>query len=157
MSFDEPNLVPCAGVLPAALLAQRVGLAELVDDRLTLTRLGANSGVKALTVVGSLLAGGDSIEDTDLLRTGATGQLFDATRAPSPVGSWLRAFRWVNIRQLDAVSRELLARLWIVGAGPAKLSAPLTMDLDSTIVEVYGRGKQGAGFGYTKVRGYHRS
>jgi hypothetical protein len=63
-----------------------------------------------------------------------------------------------NVRQLDAVSRELLARLWSGGAGPADLTGPLTIDLDSTIVPVFGRGKQGAAFGYTgftTVRGYH--
>jgi hypothetical protein len=59
------------------------------------------------------------------------------------------------VRQLDAVSRELLVRQWAAGAGPADLSAPLTIDVDSTIVPVFGRGKQGAAFGYTKIRGYH--
>jgi hypothetical protein len=153
--FDEPNLVPCAGLLPAAVLAQRVGLAELMERRVTLQRHGANGGTKALTVIGSMLAGGDSIDDTALLRAGATSKLFDATRAPSTIGSWLRGFKWFNVRQLDAVSRELLARLWSAGAGPADVSAPLTIDLDSTIVPVFGRGKQGAAFGYTKIRGYH--
>lgn len=59
------------------------------------------------------------------------------------------------MRQFDAVTRELLARLWAAGAGPGDLGAPLTIDLDSSIVPVFGRGKQGAAFGYTKVRGYH--
>ena len=155
VSFDEANLVPCAGLLPAAVLADRVGLSRLIEQRLTLARHGANSGAKALTVIGSMLAGGDSIDDTDLLRAGALGELFDGTRAPSTIGTWLRDFRWHNVRQLDAVSRELLKRLWDAGAGPVDLGAPLTLDLDSTIVPVFGRGKQGAAFGYTKVRGYH--
>jgi hypothetical protein len=155
VSFDEPNLVPCAGLLPAAVLAQRLGLGGLVEQRLTLARHGANSGAKALTVIGSILAGGDSIEDTALLRAGALPRLFDVTRAPSTVGAWLRDFRWHNVRQFDAISRELLARQWAVGAGPVDLSAPMTLDIDSTIVAVFGRGKQGAAFGYTKVRGYH--
>jgi hypothetical protein len=153
--FDEPNLVPGAGLLPAATLAQRVDLGGLVDDRVRLARHGANSGIKALTVIGAILAGGDSIDDLDVLRAGATPGLFDCLRAPSTVGSWLRGFTWPNIRELDAVSRALLARLWSAGAGPADLTGPLTIDLDSTIVEVYGRAKQGAAFGYTKVRGYH--
>jgi hypothetical protein len=153
--FDEPNLVPSAGLLPAATLAQRLGLERLVDDRLTLAAHGHASGVKALTVLGSMLAGGDSIRDVNVLRTGATDELFDGVRAPSTIGSWLRAFKWSNVRQLDAVGRELLARTWAAGGGPADLSAPLTIDVDSTICEVYGRSKQGAGFGYTKVRGYH--
>ena len=155
VSFTEKNLVPNAGLLPAAALAQRIGLGELVDQRLVLAAHGANSGAKALTVIGSMLAKGDSIDDTAIVRAGAAGTLFDATRAPSTIGSWLRAHKWSNVRQLDAVSRELLARLWSAGAGPADPAGPLTIDLDSSIVEVYGRAKQGAAFGYTKVRGYH--
>lgn len=155
ISFDEPNLVPSAGLLPAAALAQRVVLAGLIDGRLRLARHGANSGTKALSVIGAVLAGADSIDDTDVLRAGAMGEVFDKVRAPSTLGTWLRSFKWHNVRQLDAVSRELLKRLWAAGAGPADPGGPLTVDLDSTIVAVFGRTKQGADFGYTKVRGYH--
>jgi len=155
VSFDETNLVPNAGLLPAAILGQRLDLAGLVDRRLRLARHGANSGAKALSMIGSMLVGGDSIDDVAVLRAGAASALFDGTRAPSTVGSWLRAYKWSNVRQLDAVSRELLARLWAAGAGPADLAGPLTIDLDSTIVQVHGRAKQGAAFGYTKVRGYY--
>ncbi len=155
MSFDETNLVPNAGLLPAAVLAQRLDLAGLVDGRLRLAQHGANSGAKAVSVIGAMLAGGDSIDDVAVLRAGAAGALFDGTRAPSTVGSWLRSHKWSNVRQLDAISRELLARLWAAGAGPADLTAPLTIDIDSTIVQVHGRAKQGAAFGYTKVRCYH--
>jgi hypothetical protein len=160
VSFDETNLVSNAGLVPAAILAQRIDLAGLIDSRLRLAKHAANSGSKALSVIGSMLVGGDSIDDVAVLRAGATARLFDNTRAPSTVGSWLRAHKWSNVRQLDAVSRELLARLWAAGAGPADLTGPLTIDLDSTIVPVHGRAKQGAAFGYTalgytKVRGYH--
>jgi Transposase DDE domain group 1 len=155
VSFDETNLVSNAGLLPVAVLAQRIDLAGLIDSRLRLAKHAANSGAKALSVIGSMLVGGDSIDDVAVLRAGASAQLFDNTRAPSTVGAWLRAHKWSNVRQLDAVSRELLARLWAAGAGPADLTAPLTIDLDSTIVAVHGRAKQGAAFGYTKVRGYH--
>jgi hypothetical protein len=155
VSFDETNLVSNAGLLPAAALAQRIDLGGLIDSRLGLAKHGANSGAKVLSVIGSMLVGGDSIDDVAVLRAGGSGQLFDSVRAPSTVGSWLRAHKWSNVRQLDAVSRELLARLWAAGAGPADLAGPLTIDLDSTIVAVHGRAKQGAAFGYTKVRGYH--
>ncbi len=93
MSSDESNLVPHAGLLPAAVLAQRVDLGGLVDARLHLARHGANSGTKALTVIGAMLAGGDSIDDVAVLRARACGELFDATRAPSTVGTWLRAHK----------------------------------------------------------------
>jgi hypothetical protein len=101
-----------------------------------------------------MLAGGDSIDDVAVLRAGAGASLFDGTRAPSTVGAWPRAHKWSNVRQLDAISRELLARLWAAGAGPAGMAGAPTIDLDSTIVEVHGRQKHGAAFGYTKVRGY---
>jgi hypothetical protein len=94
-----------------------------------------------------MLAGGDGIDDTALLRAGAAARVFDDTRAPSTVGCWRRAHKWSNVRELDAVSRELLARLWSAGAGPADLAGPLVIDLDSSIVPVYGRSKQGAAFG----------
>ena len=102
-----------------------------------------------------MLAGGDSIDDTAVLRAGAAGTLFDDTRAPSTIGSWLRAHKWSNVRQLDAVSRELLARLWAAGAGPADLAG--AVDDRPGLLDRPGLRprKQGAAFGYTKVRGYH--
>lgn len=157
VSFDEDNLVPNAGLVAPALLAERLGIADLVERRVRLAKGAgaANCGAKALTVLGGMLAGGDSIDDVDVLRAGAAAKVFDDTRAPSTIGTWLRAFRWSNIRELDAVSRETLRRAWTAGLGPADLAAPLTIDLDSTVCQAYGRKKQGCRFGYTKVRGYH--
>jgi hypothetical protein len=156
-SFDEPNLVPNAGLLAPALLAQKLGIAELVDAgvRLPAGRAGrANCGAKAMTVLGGLLAGADSIDDLDVLRSGAFPQVFDDLRAPSTIGTWLRGFDHGTVRQLDAVSRVVLARAWAVGCGPV-LAADLTIDADSTICRVFGPDKEGAAFGYTKVRGLH--
>ncbi len=122
VNFDEDNLVPNAGLAAPALLAQRLGVAELIDRRVRLSKDrpgGANSGAKALTLLGSMLAGGDSIDDVDVLRAGAAPELFDDVRAPSTVGTWLRAFRWSDIRQLDAVARETLKTAWSAGLGPA--------------------------------------
>jgi len=111
VSFTETNLIPNAGLLPAAMLAQRVDLAGLIDQRLYLAKHGANNGCKALTVIGMMLAGGDSIDDTAVVRAGAAGELFDATRAPSTVGTGCGPHTWSNVGQHDAISRELLARL----------------------------------------------
>jgi hypothetical protein len=88
-------------------------------------------------------------------KAGKRAVLVRPARAPSTIGSWLRAFKWAGVREFDAVTRELLARLWAAGAGPVDPTGPLRVDLDSTICPVYGRAEQGAGFGYTKVRGYH--
>ena len=112
-----------------------------------------------LTLVASALAGGDCIDDADVLRTGRTaGAIGCVVKAPSTLGSFLGSFRWGHVRQLDRVSRELLARAWAAGAGPG--DAPLTIDLDSTICETYGLAKEGGAppcltRGYTGQRGYH--
>jgi DDE family transposase len=156
VTFDEDNLLPNGGLTVAALLAQKLGVGELVDEHVTLSGEGAaNCGAKALTVVGSALAGGDCIDDVDVLRAGAAPELFDGVRAPSTVGTWLRLFIWAAVRQLDRVTRELLVRAWAAGLGP-DLDADLTIDIDSSVVQTYGLKKQGgAKFSYLGVRGYH--
>ena len=108
-----------------------------------------------MTLVASALAGGDCIDDADVLRAGGTARVLGSRlRLPPPLGTFLRSFRWGHVRQLDRVSRELLARAWQAGAGPG--DGPLTMYLDSTICETYGLAKEGARHhGYTGKRGYH--
>ncbi len=156
-AFDDDRLVADAGLLLPATLAQHLGVKELADAHLDLGRAAgrANVGDKLLTLVMSALAGGDCIDDADALRAGGTERVLGhAVKAASTLGTFLRSFRWGHVRQLDAVSRELLARAWAAGAGPG--SEPFTIDLDSTICETYGLKKQGAlHHGYTGVRGYH--
>ena len=157
IAFDDHRLVNNAGLLLPATLAQRVGLRELVDRYLDLGHAPgrANAGDKMLTLVASALAGGDCIDDADALRAGRTSSVLGCmVKAPSTLGTFLRSFRWGHVRQLDRVSRELLARAWAAGAGPG--DGPLTIDLDSTICETYGLAKEGARHhGYTGKRGYH--
>ena len=114
-----------------------------------------NTGDKMITLVASSLAGGDCIDDADALRTGRTARALGCVvKAPSTLGTFLRSFRWGHVRQLDRVSRELLARAWQAGAGSG--DSPLTIDLDSTICETYGLDKEGARpHGCTGARGYH--
>ena len=157
ITFDDRRLVANAGLLLPVTLAQHLGLRELVDHHLDLGNAPgrANPGDKMLTLVASALAGGDCIDDADVLRTGGTAQTLGCVvKAPSTLGTFLRSFRWGHVRQLDRVSRELLARAWSAGAGPG--DAPFTIDLDSTICETYGLAKEGArDHGYTGKRGYH--
>ena len=157
ITFDDRRLVANAGLLLPATLARHLGLRELVDHHLDLGGAPgrANTGDKMLTLVASALAGGDCIDDADVLRTGGTACTLGGTvKAPSTLGTFLRSFRWGHVRQLDRVSRELLARAWQAGAGPG--DGPLTIDLDSTICETYGLAKEGARHhGYTGARGYH--
>ena len=157
ISFDDHRLVDNAGLILPVTLAQRLGLPQLVQQRLDLGDAPgrANPGDQMMTMVASALAGGDCIDDADVLRTGRTaGAIGCVVKAPSTLGTFLRSFRWGHVRQLDRVGRELLARAWAVGAGPG--DGPLTIDLDSTSCETYGLAKEGARHhGYTGQRGYH--
>ena len=155
--FDDHRLVANAGLLLPDTLARHLGLRELVDHHLDLGGAPgrANTGDKMLTLVASALAGGDCIDAADALRAGGTvGVLGCVVKASSTLGTFLRSLRWGHVRQLDRVSRQLLARAWAAGAGPG--DSPLTIDLDSTICETYGLAKEGARHhGYTGARGYH--
>ncbi|MGH3906064.1 MAG: IS1380 family transposase [Pseudonocardiaceae bacterium] len=157
VTFDDPHAVADAGLVLPATLAQHLGLRELFDAHVDLGEAvgHAHVGDKAMTLVHSALAGGDSIDDADALRAGSTqAVLGHRVAAPSTLGTFLRSFTWGHARQLDKVAAELLARAWAAGAGPG--AAPLTIDVDSSIVETYGLAKQGgAKFTHTRVRGYH--
>ena len=157
IAFDDHRLVNNAGLILPDTLAQHLGLPQLVQQRLDLGDAPgrANTGDKMLTLVASALAGGDCIDDADVLRTGRTASALGCVvKAPSTLGTFLRSFRWGHVRQLDRVSRELLARAWAAGVGPG--DGPLTIDLDSTICETYGLAKEGARHhSYTGQRGYH--
>jgi hypothetical protein len=152
--FDDPNLVSCAGLVPVMALAQRCGLATLLAERLTITaRGGANAAVKILALVAGMVGGADSITDMDLLRHGGMGRLFDGIRAPSTLGVFLRLFTFGHVRQLDAVSASLLARLTAETPVLPDADQVVFVDIDDTVRQTYGYAKQGAGRGYTGVKG----
>ena len=136
IAFDDRRLMANAGLLLPSTLARHLGLPELVRQRLDQGNAPgrANTGDRMMTLVASALAGGDCIDDADVLRTRGTARTLGGTvKAPSTLGTFLRSFRWGHVRQLDRVSRQLLARAWVAGAGPG--DAPFTIDLDSTICE----------------------
>jgi hypothetical protein len=154
--FDDARAIANAGVMLPALLAQRLGLEQLVDETVRLgDRPGAaNPGRKVMTMVSAMALGADCIEDCDLLRSGQTAAVLGhRVAAPSTLGTFLRAFTFGHVRQLDRVLADSLHRAWAAGAGPG--SDRLVVDVDSFVGEVHGYDKQGAGFGYTGRRGYH--
>src|SRR4051794_18137819 len=155
--FDDPNLVSSAGLVPVLALAERAGLRELADAHLSVpTDKGANAGLKVASLVAGMVAGADSIDDMGLLRHGGMGRLFSSAYAPSTLGSFLRAFTFGHVRQLDAVASRFLTRLAdrapLLGS-PGAGEERVLVDVDDTIIEVHGHAKQGAGFGYSGVRG----
>ena len=153
-SFDDPHLVSRAGLVPVMALAQRAGLGDLVAAHVRLgRRCGVNAHVKVPCLVAGMIGGADSIDDMDLLRHGAMGVLFAGVRAPSTLGSFLRSFTWGNVLQLGKVHREFLAEL--AHRAPLLPGADVLafIDIDAQQKRVYGRKKQGAAFGHTKIQG----
>jgi len=153
-TFDDPNLVSCAGLTPTLALAHRAGLGELVADTLTLkAKGGVNAHLKVPALVAGMVAGADSINDMDVLRHGGMNRLFNGVRSPSTLGTFLRSFTFGHVRQLDAVAARFLVGLAknapiLPGAGQG-----CYVDIDDTIKATYGYQKQGAGYGYTGVKG----
>ena len=156
--FDDERVVSDAGIALVATLAGRLGIEALAGRlvRLRRDRPGAaNAGRKVMALVFAMLLGADSIDDCELLRAGRTRRLLGGwLPAPSTLGTFLRAFTFGHVRQLDQLLAETLTRAWRAGAGPG--DERLVVDVDSFIGEVHGYKKQGAGFGYTKQRGITR-
>ena len=153
-SFDDPNLVSRAGLVPVMALAQRAGLAGLAGEQVRIARpCGVNAAVKVPCLVAGMIGGADSIDDLGLLRHGAMGMLFGGVRAPSTLGSFLRSFTWGNVLQLGKVSRLLLGELARRAPLLPEASVLAFVDIDSQQKRVYGHKKQGAGFGHTKIQG----
>jgi hypothetical protein len=155
--FDDPNLVANAGLLVPATLMARLGLEALVNATVRLRGRvgGASLGRKVCTLVAAMVAGGSHIDHANVLHAGATQAVLGfRVMAPSTLGTFLRAFTFGHVRQLDRVIAETIGRAWALGAGPAG-EGPLVIDMDSTVCEVHGHAKQGAAYGYTRKLGYH--
>jgi Transposase DDE domain group 1 len=153
-TFDDPNLVSCAGLAPTMALAQRAGLTDLVSSILTLKAVGGvNAHLKVPALVAGMVAGADSIDDMDLLRHGGMGRLFTGIRAPSTLGTFLRSFTFGHVRQLDAVASRFLIALAKNAPILPGVGQGCYVDIDDTIKATHGYQKQGAGHGYNGVKG----
>src|SRR3954451_1134647 len=152
--FDDPNLISVGGLAPVMALEERAGLHELVAEHVTVAgSAGANAAVKIPALVAGMVAGADSISDLDLLRHGGMGRLFDGLRAPTTLGTFLRAVSFGHVRQFDAVASRLVIGLAMTTPVLARADQVTYLDIDDTIRETHGYAKQGAGYGYTGVKG----
>jgi hypothetical protein len=152
--FDDEHVIAHGGLVPVMRLADRCRLPELVAEHVRIIdRQGVNAPAKISSIVAGMTAGADSIDDLDVLRHGGMTKLFEGVRAPSTLGSFLRCLRWGNVRQIEKVSRELLTRLATHTPLLPGADVLAFIDIDSTQKRVYGPGKQGAGFGHTKIQG----
>lgn len=155
--FDDPNLVGYGGLEPVVRLAERCGLPALVSEhvRLPVSKdgTGAFPAAKLMSLVGGMVAGADNIDDMDRLRHGALPRLFAGVRAPSTLGSFLRSFTHGHVKQLHAVARRFLPELAAHAGLLSGAESVAHVDIDDTIRRTYGYAKQGAGYGYSKVKG----
>src|SRR5690606_24391042 len=147
-TFDEPNLVSAAGLVPLMKLADRAGLERLGDEHLSVPGdKGANAGLKLSSLVAGMAAGADSIDDMALLRHGAMGKIFHRPYAPSTLGSFLRSFPFAPAGQPAATASRF--RLGLAEhsrpLGGREEAGPVMVDTDDTVVEVHGYQKQGPG------------
>ena len=157
VKFDDERVVSDAGVMLVATLCQRLGVETLAQQLVGLRRDrpgAANAGRKVMALLFAMVLGADSIDDSGVLRAGRTRRLLGGwLPAPSTLGTFLRAFTFGHVRQLDALLGQALERAWRAGAGPG--DGRLVVDVDSFVGEVCGRLKQGAAYGYTRLLGYH--
>jgi hypothetical protein len=157
VGFDDERVVCDAGIALVAILVGRLGI-EVLAQRLVRLRAdrpgAANAGRKVMGLVFAMVLGADSIDDCDVLRAGRTRRLLGGwLPAPSTLGTFLRAFTFGHVRQLDRLLAVAIERAWRAGAGPG--DGRLVIDVDSFVGEVCGRLKQGAAYGYTQLLGYH--
>jgi hypothetical protein len=156
--FDEENLVSHAGLVPLMELADQSGLRRLLSEHVKFTSERVKSGAanptpKLLSILAGMLTGADSIDDLDVIRAGGMKKLFGGVYACATLGILLREFTFGHVRQLGAVLRKLLVALADRTAVLAGIDGPVNIDIDSLLRPVYGKAKQGASFGHTKVSG----
>ena len=157
VAFDDEKLVANAGLSLISALCTRIGLAEILTEKVRLgTRVGGtNPAYKSLTLIHAMVAGASHIDHLDVPRSGASGSIPPFHVAvPSTTGTYSEGLHLRHLRQLDAVIEAELDGAWKLGLAPQG-DRPLVVDVDSTIAEVSGYQKKGAAYGYTHKLGYH--
>lgn len=152
--FDDANLVADAGLVPVLALAEQIGLPDLVAEHVAIVdadnSAGANPAAKVMSLLAGMVAGADSIEDVDRLRQDGNGLAFTGIRAPSTLGTFLRAFTHGHVQQVNVVLRaSLVALAQRVDLLPGS-DQVVFVDVDSTHRQVYGYAKEGAAVGRHK-------
>jgi len=156
--FDEDNLVSHAGLVPLLALAEQAGLSRLLDEHVRFVDERVPSGAanptpKLTSIIAGMAAGADSIDDLDVVRAGGMKEVFGEVYASATLGIFLRQFTHGHTRQLSAVLRRHLIALAERTPVLHGIRERAFIDIDSLLRPVYGRAKQGASFGHTKLAG----
>jgi hypothetical protein len=156
--FDEDNLVSHAGLVPVLELAEQAGLSALLGEHVRFISERVKSGAanptpKLTSIIAGMAAGADSIDDLDVIRAGGMKKLFGGVYACATLGIFLREFTHGHVRQLAAVLRRFLVALAARTPLLPGITERVYIDIDSLLRPVYGKAKQGASFGHTKLAG----
>ena len=89
----------------------------------------------------------------DLLLSRRDGPVVRRGAGAVDAGTFLRCFTFGHVRQLDGVAARLLARLAAHSPVLPDAGKLVLVDLDDTVRQTYGNAKQGAGRGYTGIKG----
>jgi hypothetical protein len=153
-TFDDRNLVSCAGLAPVLQLAEPAGLQRLIGEHVGLSEpAGVNAHLKVPALVAGMIAGADSIDDMSLLRHGAMAGCSPAPGPHPPLGTFLRTFTFGHVRQLDAVASRSLINLCAQSPLLPGADQSAYVDVDHTVKPTFGYAKQGAGRGYSGMKG----
>jgi Transposase DDE domain group 1 len=158
---DESTLTPFGGGAVVGELVRRIELIPALDAAIeTAPRVGGLRPVKQrargcspgealVAVAESMLCGGDSMLDLERVRADEAGAELRAvpeTPAASTACQLARRFRRSHVR---AAERAFAERANVVdGQLGRRADAAVTLDFDSSQVEVYGRRKPGAAVNY---------
>ena len=124
-TFDEPNLVSVAGLVPLMALAEQAGLRELADEHVQVpTDKGAHAGLKLSSLVAGMAVGAHSIDDMALLRHGAMGKIAPGGYAPSTLGSFLRSFTFGHHADVGISATSARSTPWPPGSRATSPSRP---------------------------------
>ena len=151
--FDDDRAVASAGLVLPVTLGRRLGLDAALDASVSgRDRRGdPNGSAKAMTLISSLLAGGEFISDVGMLHAGATrrvlgGDLMSSSRC----GEWLRCLSNTDVSGLSLANNALLEAGWSRHLGPEITDpAVLIIDVDGTHIDTFGVAKEG-----TRKRSY---
>jgi hypothetical protein len=155
---DKTRGLHAGGLGVFHLLVRQLGLADALDRDLHLLKrhLPYFESDHILSLTYNFLAGGQCLQDLELLRTDETYlDSLGAQRIPDPTtaGDFLRRFGAPDIDTLMRVINQKRVQVW--QRQPAAFLEQAIIEADGTLVGTTGECKQGMDLSYNGVWGYH--
>lgn len=155
---DKTRGLSAGGIGAMHLLARRSGLVQAIDERLHLLKLHKpyHESDHVLNIAYNLLAGGDCLQDLELLRHDEVYlDALGAQRIPDPTtaGDFCRRFEPYHVQVLMRAINAVRLKVW--SQQPAEFFAQAIIEADGTMVTTTGECKQGMDISYKGEWGYH--